>query len=134
MEFIRSFFFLAFLSCQTTNPASFTNRKFEDLKDYKKITQYIIAHNYHYGFAKIDNYGLSNAPDSTVSSFIREKKLIGIYLGRDSLIRYNIGFKSILSKGEELYFDYSSHPPTKSEKRNGVKQTILEKGIYYIEY
>lgn len=134
MVFIRALFFLSFLSCQTTKSTSFTNRKFEDLEDYEKMTQYIIAHNYHYGFAKNDNYGLSNSPDSTVSSFIREKKLTGIYFNSDSVIRYSIGFKSILSKGKELSFDCSSHPPTRSNKRNGVKQTVLESGIYYVEY
>ncbi|SHL81583.1 hypothetical protein SAMN05444266_10587 [Chitinophaga jiangningensis] len=134
IRFTKSFCFLIFWSCQTPNSASFTNRKFKDLIDYKKMAQYIVMHNYHYGFTKNDTYVLSNAPDSTVSKFIREKKIIGIYFNRDSLIRFSIGFKSILSKGKELSFDYSSCSPTKSEKRNGYKKIVLEKGIYYVEY
>lgn len=53
---------------------------------------------------------------------------------RDSIIEYSFGFVPIFGKRKELHFDFSSNPPTESYKRNGVKQIVIEKGIYYREY
>lgn len=88
ITFVMSFLPLIFLSCQVNKPEKFTGRKFVDLTDYKEMSQYIITHNYHCGFAKNNNYELSNAPDSMISNFMRRKRVIAIYYSRDSLIIY----------------------------------------------
>jgi hypothetical protein len=53
---------------------------------------------------------------------------------RDSIIQYSFGYVPIFGKRKELHFDFSSNPPTESYKRKGVKQVVIEKGIYYREY
>jgi hypothetical protein len=53
---------------------------------------------------------------------------------RDSVIRYSFYFVPIFGKRKELNFDFSSNPPKETYRNEGVKQVIIEKGIYYIEY
>lgn len=137
MKFI-SFCCIALLGCQTLN---YTNKRFDNLDDYKRMTQYIIDKNYHTGFVKGKVIDQSNTSDSLLIQFMAENLVSGIHILEISeeyriggIIRYNFGFKSIFSKGRELYFDFSSNPPNESYKKNGVKQIILEKGIYYREY
>ena len=125
--------------------------KYRNLEDYKKIAAYIIDKNYHEGFSKSLVWEKSNSPDSTVKVFMEKNRINNIqtvgrilvsdeYLKtnlpdyRDSVIEFHYSFVPIFGKRKELYIDFSSIPPTESYKKNGVKQIVFEKGIYYIEF
>lgn len=150
MIFIK-FSCVILLSCQTINQTSNNYGKFSDLDDYKRITAYIMDKNYHEGFKRSIVFDRANSSDSTLINFMQKKHINNIqsigrietseeyktkYLPqyRDSIIEFHFGFVPIFGKRKELHFDFSSNPPKENYKKNGVKQIVIEKGIYYIEY
>jgi hypothetical protein len=145
--FIKLICFFALLSCQTISSKRFTKSKYNDLDDFKKMTKYIVDGNYHDGFKNNLLIDRDFTNDSTIINFIIYRHIIGIYITgkiegseeymakyRDSIIEYHFNYVPVFGKRKDLYFDFSSNPPKDGYKKNGVKQIILGKGIYWIEY
>ena len=131
------------IGCRTINQ--------KNLQDYKRMTAYIMDHNYHHGFNNILVFDIGTAPDSVVKKFMDDKHIISIqsigkidvpeeykekYLPEfhDSSIEYHFIFIPVFGKRKELHFDFSSSPPAETHKVKGAKKVVLEKGIYYVKY
>lgn len=133
---------LVLLSCDLIKPVVPSN-DFQNLEEYKNVTEHIIRNNYHKNFHANVQFERSDAPDNVISKFMETKQIrvirsIGVnnFLSNhnDSIIEYHFSFTPIFGKRKELRFDFSSNPPKDNFKKNGVKRIILEKGIYYLEY
>jgi len=107
----------------------------KDLDAFKKMTEYIIANNYHDNFRKYKVIDSDTKIDTMVQNFCK-KYSVTIYVNyaKDSIIRYSRIFIPLLGKYKVLIFDFSSTCPTENSINKRDKEIILDKCIYYIEF
>ena len=112
------------------------NAIIRDIKEYKAMTEYLIANNYAKGFKAYEVYYKANLTDTTILNFLTRYHIMTISINhsKDSTITYNHFSIPIIGKRRKLIFDFSSFPQTESYKKNGIRWTIIEKSIYYVEY
>lgn len=148
MAYVKPICLIAIFTSLAAIPAPGNREKIKNLQDYREMTSYLIGKGYHNAFSESRAIERSSIADTVLTDFMKRNRIAVIHvLGRimvsqaymdkhlpnyqDSLIEYHFSYVPLLRKRMVLTFDFSSNPPEKSSNEYGVKQTVLEKGIYY---
>jgi len=110
----------------------------KQIEDFKQVTAYIIANNYHNNFEKDSSFSDYTTTDTVLKNFMQKHQIIYINIATQpaKTISFQRGVSYIFSRARVLVFDYSDNctPANYKSLLPRKREKVLENCTYYIKY